>query len=77
MKKIFSLVAVAMFTTSLMSVSPSVEVAEEDGRASDCVRMARSVVMTTAAEFGHDPNVDYFEGYMELYHRLYNACYNA
>lgn len=65
-----------MFTTSLMSLSTTINVSE-DGRASDCARMARTVVLTTAAEFGHDPNVDYFEGYMELYNRLYNACYNS
>lgn len=60
-----------MFATSLMSVSPNVDAVEEDGKASDCVRMARTVVTITAAEFGHDPNVDYFEGYLELYNNLY------
>lgn len=66
MKKIFSLIAVFIFTTSLMSVSPNVEVVEEYGNPSDCARMARTVVMITASEFGHDPNVDYFGGYLNV-----------
>lgn len=72
-KKVFSLLAVVLFAGSLMSVSPNKELVE-DGRASDCARMARSTVLTLADEFGVDANGVYFDYFINLYHKLYEGC---
>ena len=75
-KKFFSLLAVAVFSAGLMSVSPNVETLEEDGRASDCARMARATVLELADAYGQDPNGLYFDYFIGIYHNLYEDCYN-
>lgn len=75
-KKLFSLLAVALFSSSLMSVSSNVE-AEEDGRASDCVRMARATTLAYAAYEGVDPNDPaYLNSFLSHYMDLYTDCLN-
>ena len=74
-KKMFNLFVVVSFSASLMSVSPAVE-AEEDGRASDCARMARATVLELADAYGQDPNGVYFDYFIGIYHNLYTDCYN-
>ena len=77
MKKIiFNLLAVVLFTGSLMSVSSSNKLVNEDGRASDCARMARATVLALADAYGQDPNGVYFEYFLNHYNRLYLDCYN-
>ncbi|MFY0630341.1 MAG: hypothetical protein JXR05_08160 [Flavobacteriaceae bacterium] len=49
---------------------------KDDGRASDCARMARATVMALAEFAGDDVNGANLEGYLVIYHGLYLDCYN-
>lgn len=48
----------------------------EDGRASDCARMARATVMALAEFVGDDVNGANLEGYLVIYMDLYTDCLN-
>lgn len=83
MKNLKFLVTVIMFTffTSFASsdshFNENTQMAFEDGKASDCARMARSAVLMFADAANDDPNGENFEGWLALYNHLYLACYNS
>ena len=74
-KKVFSLLAIIMFIGGTLNAR-SISVDSEDGRASDCARMARATVMALAEFVGDDVNGENLEGYLTIYHGLYSDCYN-
>ena len=66
-----------LFSFSLMSVSNKLPNYEEDGRASDCVRMARAMTLAYAEFEGVNPNDPaYFNSYLSHYMDLYTNCLN-
>lgn len=67
--------AIALFMSSSMNASSNVSF-EEEGRASDCVRMARATVMALADFVGDDVNGENFQGYLAIYMDLYTDCLN-
>ncbi|MFY0630342.1 MAG: hypothetical protein JXR05_08165 [Flavobacteriaceae bacterium] len=80
MKKLkFLAIAMAftLFTSMTVESNTSITVESEVVDNSDCVRMARSVVLLLAEGAGDDPNGANFEGWLALYNRLYLACYNS
>ena len=78
MKKITSIVALILVSTSLLNAtSQSSKELKVEGRASDCARMARNLVLYTASLTGDNPNGENFQGYLALYNSLYEACYNS
>ncbi|WP_407556539.1 hypothetical protein [Winogradskyella sp. 4-2091] len=77
-KKVFSLMAVVMFMSTIVSATPKVKF-EEFGRASDCARYWRNAILTLAANNGADANTDMINptmSYMEAYMIGYNGCLN-
>lgn len=79
LKSLVTFIMLTLFVTTIGAnpISNLNETEIEDGRASDCVRMARSVVLTMAEGVGDDPNGENFQGWLALYNHLYLACYNS
>ena len=77
LKLIIGAMAFILFTSMTVDSKTVSNIDVEDGRASDCVRMARSTVLLMAEGAGDDPNGENFEGWLALYNHLYSACYNS
>lgn len=77
-KKIFSIAAVVLFASASLSANDTIkkvtQVNIEDGRASDCVREARSRTYAIASAFEEEPNDD-LDFYLEIYNAIYMDCY--
>ena len=77
--KIFSLIAVVLFSFSLMSTSPSKsDMLVDEGGASECAQYARQIILDAADTYNLDISRggSHFNIMMEAYHAIYLDCYN-
>jgi hypothetical protein len=78
MKKVISLVIIfSLYIGNTISANNNGTKIEVEGKASDCAQMASAAISYIADQFGHNPNVDNFEGYIAVYNILYEGCYNS
>ncbi|OBX22507.1 hypothetical protein LX77_02157 [Gelidibacter algens] len=78
MKKLKFLLLIVAFTFSNGINADQKDIEEfEDGKASDCVRMAREATLQLADFMGQDANGANFESYLAVYNVLFEGCYNS
>ncbi len=75
--KMFSILAVVLFMSTLVSVAPAAEY-EEDGTPSYCAQYARNIILNAAEEYNLDISRGgaHFELMMGFYLNIYEDCLN-